>query len=690
MHDPHEFLRSLTIVLAVAAVTTVVFQRLRQPVVLGYIIAGLIVGPHIPVPIVADREIVQTLSELGVILLMFSLGLEFSFGKLARVGVAASVTALLQSTLLLWLGYLTGRLLGWTTLESLFAGTIVAISSTTIIAKVFDEQRIGGRLRELVVGILLLEDLIAVVMMAVLTAIATGAGLSAGELGSTIGRLAAFLVVLLALGMLLIPRFIRAVASIGSRETTLVASIGVCFATSYVALLAGYSVALGAFIAGTLIAESGEGSRIEELSQPVRDMFAAIFFVSVGMLIDPALVAQHMGAVAALTAVVIFGKLAGVSFGAFLTGNGTRTSIQAGMSLAQIGEFSFIIAALGASLGATGSFLYPVAVAVSAITTLTTPWFIRTSGAVAAYADRKLPHRFQTFATLYGTWFEQLSASSLERAAPGIARLLRLLALDAAVLSTLIVGVALGRGWVMRTLSAATGLEPQWVFAGLLLLAGAAALPLVVGIGRLSRRLGSTLAGSALPRAPGSADFGAAPRQALDVMLQLGVALGTGVAILALTQPFLPTFAGLVLFAALLAGFGGALWRSASDLEGHVRAGAQALVEVLRRVSRSGKTSADAKPMAELHALLPGLGSPVAIVLREGSPAAGLTLAELNLRGLTGATVLAISRGAQSIVAPEAGTRLEAGDALGVIGTQAAIDAARLALLGAADAARAD
>ena len=242
--------------------------------------------------------------------------------------------------------------------------------------------------------------LIAVVLLAVLTAVASGAGLSARELGATVARLAAFLAVLLAIGMLAIPRFMRGVAAVRSRETTLVASIGVCFATAFVAQQAGYSVALGAFLAGSLIAESGQGRSIEELVQPVRDMFVAVFFVSVGMLIDPVLVAQHLGAVAALTGVVIAGKLTGVAFGAFLTGNGTRTSIQAGLSLAQIGEFSFIIAALGASLGATREFLYPVAVAVSAITTLTTPWFIRSSEAVAAFADRKLPHRLQTLEDL--------------------------------------------------------------------------------------------------------------------------------------------------------------------------------------------------------------------------------------------------------------------------------------------------
>src|SRR5437867_5856687 len=391
MQDAHAFLKALTIVLGVAAVTTVVFQRLRQPVVLGYIIAGLIVGPHVPIPLVADSAVVRTLSELGVILLMFSLGLEFSIRKLAQVGPTAGLTAVLQSSIMVWLGYVVGQLFGWTTLESLFTGAVIAISSTTIIAKAFDEQGVTGRLREIVVGILVVEDLIAILLMAILTAITSGSGLSAGPLAATIGRLAAFLVGLVAVGMVLVPRAVRAVNRLKRRETTLVASIGLCFAIALLAQAFGYSVALGAFIAGSLIAESGEERHVAHLIEPVRDMFAAVFFVSVGMLIDPTLIARYWPAVAVLTAVVVLGKVVGVSLGAFLTGSGMRTSVQAGLSLAQIGEFSFIIAGLGLVLHATREFLYPVAVAVSALTTLFTPWWIRASERVAAYVGRKLP-----------------------------------------------------------------------------------------------------------------------------------------------------------------------------------------------------------------------------------------------------------------------------------------------------------
>lgn len=680
MHDMHEFLRSLTVVLAVAAITTVVFQRLRQPVVLGYIIAGLIVGPHVPIPLVADPAIVQTLSELGVILLMFSLGLEFSLPKLVRVAPTAGVTAVIQTSLMAWLGFIAGRLFGWTILESVFTGAIIAISSTTIIAKVFDEQRVGGRLREFVVGILLIEDLIAIVFMAVLTAVATGAALSTEALTGTIGRLAMFLVALLGVGILVIPRFIRLVTKIGRSETTLVASVGVCFATAYVAQAAGYSVALGAFLAGSLVSESGHGEEIEHLVEPLRDVFAAIFFVSVGILIDPALVAQNWGAVVALTLLVIVGKIIGVSVGAFLTGTGTRTAVQSGMSLAQIGEFSFIIAGLGLSLGATGAFLYPVAVAVSAITTLTTPWLIRAAEPAAEWIDRKLPRPLQTFAALYGAWLERLQAASAARRSQGIGRFVRLLILDAVVLSALIIGVALQLGSAARWLQGTFGMSTGVGRAVVVVFAAAASWPLVVGIGRLSRGLGQALAESALPRAAGKADMDLAPRRTLGVTLQLGVVLVTGIVVLALTQIVLPGYSGPLVLGLVLAGFGVAIWRSVRDLEGHVRAGAQAVVAALAKYARAGSPAPDDRALADVNRLLPGLGAPVAIRIDAASACVGRSLAELNLRGRSGATVLAISRSGESIAVPGAGERLQAGDVLALAGTHEAIEVA-MALL---------
>lgn len=679
--DAHAFLVVLTTVLGVAALTTVVFQRLKQPVVLGYILAGLILGPNVPFPLFADRQIVQTLSELGVILLMFSLGLEFSLGQLVKLGPSASITALLQASLMVWLGFLTGKLLGWTTLECLFAGAMIAISSTTIIAKAFDEQKIRGPLRDLVVGVLIAEDLIAILLMAILTAVASGAGLSAAEMVATTGRLAAFLIGLIGIGLLVVPRAVRAINRLERPETTLVASIGFCFGVSLLAHELGYSVALGAFIAGSLIAESGEGKGIEKLIQPVRDLFAAIFFVSVGILIEPALIAQHWDAVIAFTAVVVIGNVVAVSLGAFLTGNGLRTSVQAGMSLAQIGEFSFIIAALGQSLNATGEFLYPVAVAVSALTTLTTPWLIRASGPVANRIDRKMPRALQTFVTLYGSWLDQLRGPSQKTRASVVRRLIRLLIIDLALLVALSLGSTLGIGTLTHFVENRLDVSPTVAPIAVIALAIALALPLSAGVVRVARQLGLTLAEGALPAAAaGKLDMAAAPRRALVVTLQLGIVLVTGLPLLAVTQPILGGFYGPALFALLLFVLGFAFWRGATNLHGHVRAGAQTIVEAILTQAHKG-ASLDLPPVApaplsEVHRLLPGLGEPIPFQIQRSSPAIGKSLADLNLRGITGATVLAITRGERGLLIPTAQEVLQEGDILALAGSHDAIDGA--------------
>jgi CPA2 family monovalent cation:H+ antiporter-2 len=401
-------------VLCVAAFTTVVFQAIRQPVVVGYLIAGVIVGPHTPF-VYANPERIHTISELGVILLMFALGLEFSVRRLVRVGPTSGFISILQVSLMVWLGYMVGQAMGWTSLESIFTGALLSISSTTIVAKVYEENKVPERLRELVLGVLLTEDLIAVIELAVLTALASGNGMSARMIGITVGRLALFLAALVGVGMLVVPRVIRLVASFERAETLLVASIGICFGFSILADHFGYSVALGAFLAGSLVAESGQGHKVEHLILPVRDMFAAVFFVSVGMLLNPTLVADHWIAMMVLVATVIFGKILGVTVGAMLAGSGPRLSVEAGMSLAQIGEFSFIIAALALETHAASDFLYSLAVAVSVVTTFTTPYLIKASGPIAESFERRVPRGFLVLEALYEAATEHIRGRAASR-----------------------------------------------------------------------------------------------------------------------------------------------------------------------------------------------------------------------------------------------------------------------------------
>ena len=674
MHGAEHFLANLAMVMGVAALTTWLFQSIRQPVVLGYILAGLIIGPHLQIPLVADEETVHTLSQMGVILLMFGIGLEFRLRKLRRVGPTVGLVAVLEVAVMIWLGYSCGRLFGWGGRASLFAGAAVAISSTTIIAKAFEGRAIAPRLREIVLGVLIFEDLIAILVIAVLTTVAAGRGLTAGALVFAGARLLAFLAGLVIVGLLVVPRFIRSVVALERPETTLVASVGVCFGTSLLALRFGYSVALGAFLAGVLVAESGAAAAIEHLVAPVRDMFAAIFFVAVGMQIDPRLVAHGWLPILVLSAVVTAGKIAGVGLGVFLTGNGIRTGVQAGMSMAQIGEFSFIIAGLAVSSRVADSSLYVVAVAVSALTTLMTPRLIAASGPFAAWIDRKLPPRLQTFASLYGAWVDRLRSAGERRPARSrTRRLVRLLVIDAASLVGTIIATSLWLAEVTRMIARVTGLGPAIARLGVIGAASLLAAPLVVGIVRISRGLGSQLALDALPAsAPGRTDLAAAPRRVLVLALQLGCMLLVGAVVIALTQPFMPLYVGATILVAAMIGAGFFFWRGAGNLQGHVRAGAEIIAEALSKEEPDAQND----ELALARDALDGLGTPTPLPIRAGSPAIGRSLRQLNLRGVTGATVLAIRRRQGELVLPGPDDVLAEGDVLALSGSLDALAAA--------------
>jgi CPA2 family monovalent cation:H+ antiporter-2 len=694
MPEATDFLRNLALVLCVAAVTTVVFQRLRQPVIFGYLMAGLIIGPHIPIPLVVDEPMVHTLAQLGVILLMFGLGLEFSLRKLIQVGPTAGLVAVAENSMMIWFGYLLGQLLGWSTLESVFAGAVIAISSTTIIVKAFAEQGIRGRVAETVFGVLIIEDLVGIFLIAALTTVAGGAGVSAGSIALLALRLVTFLVGLVGGGLLVIPRLMRYIVRLDRPETTLVASIGICFAAALLALGFGYSVALGAFVAGSLVAESGEEKVVEQLITPVRDMFVAIFFVAVGMMIDPHAIAEHWVAILALTAIVITGKVVAVSLSAFLIGFPLHTSIRTGMSMAQIGEFSFIIAGVGLATGAARSFLYPVAIAVSAITTLTTPWLIRASGPVASYVDRRLPHSLQTFVARYGSWVEGLR--SAPRESSGVSRtryLIRVLLLDAVLLTVWVIGASLQFDAATSLLVSLTHLS---IKDGRLILFIAAVLvtaPLAVGVFRSSRQLARTLSLRALPGVqPGHLDLAHAPRIALFVTLHLAILLLVGAPVVAITQPFLPPLRGALLLVFVLAVLAIGIYRSATRLQDHAQAGAAIIVSALVKQMAAEPAATPGKPDGEeatilaadddqhviqsVHHMLPGLGDPVSVRLWADSPGVHRTLADLNLRGLTGATVLAITRQGEPVMIPTGHEVLRDGDVLAIAGSHEAIAAA--------------
>ena len=668
------YLRDLTLIVCVAAVCASLFQRLGLPIVLGYLMAGLLLGPHAPAALAVDPTLAHALSDIGIILLMFSLGLEFSLRRLLRTAPTGGLVALIECSLVLWLGYFLGRLFGWSTTESIFAGAICAISSTTIIAKTFADKKIGGRLAEIVFSVLVAEDLIAILLLAILTATTSGRTMTPAVLGLTAGRLLGFLAVMLAVGMLVVPRLVRALARSKRPEIVVMSCLAFALLFGLFAQRAGYSVAFGAFLAGALVSESGEAKLVEGLVRPLRHVFAGIFFVAIGMLIDLPAIRDHAGEVVALAAVVITGKVLGVTLGAFAAGNGVRLSLQAGMSLAQIGELSFVIAGLGAASGVVGSHLFPVAIAVSALTTLLTPFLIRWSAGVAAYVDRRLPHAAQTFAALYGSWVQALGQARARHAEwTRIRRRAGFLVLDVLIIAGLVIASSLVRGQLGQSWAGRRHpvLAPALVtVAGILL-----ALPFFWSALRTARRLGLLLAEGAFPPAGSGVDLAEAPRRALRATLELAILFAAGAPLVALTQPFLPTAfpfgVALVVGVALLAL---PFWRSATNLEGHVRAGTQAILETLVAQSRSGQPAPGR--LDDLCALLPGIGEPRAISVGRGAACLGRSLKDLDLRGLTGATVLAIERGAGEVVWPTADEVLREGDLLVLTGTGEAVAAA--------------
>jgi CPA2 family monovalent cation:H+ antiporter-2 len=672
-------LTDLAVILCVAALTTVVFQRIRQPVVLGYLLAGMLLSPHLPFPVVASEQVAHTLSELGVILLMFSLGLEFSLRKLSRIAGTAGVIAAIECSVMFLLGELMSRLWGWSTLESWFAAAIVTISSTTIVVKAFAEQGVTGKLSEIVYGVLIVEDLIGILLIAVLTAVGSGGHLSLASLALTAGQLAGFIVGLLVVGVLVVPRLVRLIVKLGRRETIVVANVGLCFGFALLARAFGYSVALGAFLGGALVAESGEAKYIERLIAPVRDVLAAVFFVSVGMLIDPKLIAEHWLIVVALTGVVVLGKIVGVSTGGFLAGYGVRTSIQAGMSLAQIGEFSFIIAGLGLSLGATRHFLYPVAVAVSALTALLTPWLIRSSDRVAAYVDRRLPHAIQTYVTLYGSWVEGLRSTREHATAwSRIRRLLRRLLLDLAVVAALAIGAALAAPRVQLLVREYSGMGATITHVLYLALTLVLLSPFLLGAVRIARVLGVALANEAMPSARGGLDLAAAPRRAFRVSMQIAILLIAGGPLVAVVQPFYPWVPGLGLLLVAVMALVYPLWRSADNVHGHAQAGAQVLLEALASLNQPSASQPTAPTVDEqLRSLVPGLGDACAFRLAPGASVVGRSLKQIALRGRSGATVIAIHREPDGTVYPSADEILRAGDLLVMTGSKASVCAAK-------------
>lgn len=409
------FLQDMATVMAFSAVIMIICRRFNLPVVLGYIIAGVLIGPHTPpYPLVKDLHSIYTLSELGIIFLLFSIGLEFSFSKLLKIGFVSLIAASFEIFLMIVIGYSLGRSFGWSEIDSIFLGAILSISSTTIIAKVLlDLKKIQEKFAQVILGILIVEDLLAIVIIAILSGLAVTGDITWDTALQSGLKVLAFVAGVIFFGMLTIPKLLRYLSKSHQEEAMLITTLGMCFGVAFLASKMGFSVALGAFLAGAIIAETEFAEKVVHQVASIRDMFTAIFFVSVGMLIHPSLLVEYWMPILIITCATIMAKVVSCSLGTFFSGYDSRTALQVGLGLAQIGEFSFIIAKLGESTNVTSSFLYPIAVSVSAITTLTTPFLMRNADPIITGIKKITPHPLKTFLELYESWIQSVGGMQI-------------------------------------------------------------------------------------------------------------------------------------------------------------------------------------------------------------------------------------------------------------------------------------
>lgn len=409
-----KLIEDLALILIVAAFVVLIFRKIKQPLVLGYIIAGFLVSPNFKIfPSIVDSANIKTLAEIGVIFLLFSLGLEFSFKKLMNVGGSASITAFVEIIFITIAGYFTGKMLGWSTMDSMFLGGMLASSSTTIIIRAFDELGVKTKnFAKTVFGVLVVEDIVVILLMVLLSTIAVTKQFEGAQILFTIAKLMFFLILWFLLGIFLLPTFLKKIKNLVDDEILMILSIGLCLGMVLVATSVGFSAELGAFVMGSIIAETTVAEKIEHTLKSVKDLFGAVFFVSVGMMINYDDMIVYAWPILAVTILTLFGKLFSSTLGALISGQPLKQSVQVGMSMAQIGEFAFIVATLGLSLGVISPFLFPVAVGVSVITTFTTPYLIKLSEPLYDWLVKVVPQKYLDWINKYSSHTQSIQAEN--------------------------------------------------------------------------------------------------------------------------------------------------------------------------------------------------------------------------------------------------------------------------------------
>jgi len=628
----------LAFILLLGAGVTVLFKWIKQPVVLGYIVAGFLASPNFePLPSVTTDANIEFWAQIGIVVLLFSLGLEFSFKKLLNVGGSAVVTALIIVAGMMITGFMIGKLLHFTNINSLFLGGMLSMSSTTIIIKAFTDLNLRQKkFASLVFAVLIVEDLFAVVMMVLLSSIAAGDNVEGKEMLLSVGKLVFFLIIWFLVGVYVLPSIFKRTRNFLNNETLLVVSMGLCLGMAVFSVSCGFSLALGAFVMGSILAGTSIAERIEHVTAPVKDLFGAVFFISVGMMVEPAIIAEYWGPILLLSIVVIIGMIVFGTAGMLITGQPLKIAIESGFSLTQIGEFAFIIASLGMSLGVLEPTIYPIVVAVSVITTFTTPYFIKIADPAYRTVERVLPRRLHFLIDRYTE--DATKAGTATSAWRQLIKryIWRVLLYSIVLIAITIVSQRYLMPWI-------TGLMPSWgkLTGTAVTLAVMSPFLLALCLSTSKRAERAELEPYKVPRA---------------VMMLFRIAIAMG---------FIIHFLGSTYSMAVGASAGVALallfiLLLSSKVRGHMRSIESTFIKNLneRDLSKSGRNNS---LIGDLHLARMEVSSTCKF--------AGEKLITTDLHKQYGVNVVAIQRGTRFIAAPSGSDRLYPGDIVGVIGT---------------------
>jgi len=669
------FLGDLALVMTAAAVAAVICQILKQPKAVGYILAGFVLGGlGLFNPLISDQGSIHTIADLGLIFIMFSMGIDFNLRKLRNVGVSAIVTALIDVTVMLSLGFGIGRFLGWNAIESIFLGAIICDSSTAIITKALGDLALKKeRFAQIILGASIVEDLLAIILIALLTGIGMTGNLQANMLFGRIESLLIFLVVLLIVGLLAVPRLLNSLIRFRDDELLIITVIGICFAVSLWSITLNFTLALGAFIIGSIMAEARQRGRIEMLTGPMRDIFGAVFFVAIGLLAKPKLLIEHYGVLLMLTAVVIVGKFCACSIGAFIGGNDRATALRVGCGMAQVNEFALIIAGLGATLNVTRDYVYPLAVGVSLLTTFINPYLLKHSGVLVRVMELILPEQLRLKLARYTVSAEKEEHRNTDNIIrKTIRRCLAIILIN----QIWIAGIFLAAAYAARRFGGLFAKVPSFLGganAVFWFLAALIVIPFVVASLRKLQALAMILAEMRFPQRVGRPGR-SLPRLITEWTITIAGMIALGFLILMLGSAILPPQKTLVIMAIVIIAIAVAFWKfnvliysKAQVALREVFAGNQPWLNFL-------SFSAAQSIFSEAHL--------ADVLITAQSPVVNKVIRGLDLRAVTGANIIGLEHEGKMLISPPADEVLRAGDRIYLLGTGAQLEKAQTLLAG--------